>query len=101
MWDRPRLKKKLLFQNKFSIISEIDVLYYTLFLYEQLKLDTEKTELYLFGNIEKEDRIYSVLYDYIRNIQFGELSDNLTFSKELDDISKHQYFVLFSQLLCV
>lgn len=94
-------KNQLLFQNKFSYTSKIDILYYVLFSYEQLNLKTEETILYLFGNIEKGDGIYSLLYDYIRYIQFGELSTSLNFDENLTTISKHQYFILFSQLLCV
>ena len=94
-------KDKLFFQNTFSWISENDILYFILFSYEQLKLDTDKTELYIFGKVEKGDKIYSILYDYIRNIKFGATSKNLSFSKKLITINGHQYFGLFSQLLCV
>ena len=92
---------QLIFQNYFEVNSPTDVLYFTLFCFEQLKMDTNKNELYLIGNIEKGDETYSLLYDYIRNINFGELSANLSFSNELQQIIKHQYFTLFSQILCV
>ncbi len=64
-------------------------------------MDPNKNELYLIGNIEKGDETYSLLYDYIRNINFAKISGNLSFSKELNQIIKHQYFTLFSQILCV
>jgi len=32
---------------------------------------------------------------------FAKISGNLSFSKELHQIIKHQYFTLFSQILCV
>ena len=92
---------QLIFQNYFEVNSPTDVLYFTLFCFDQLKMDPNKNELYLIGNIEKGDETYSLLYDYIRNINFGELSSNLSFSKELQQIIKHQYFTLFSQILCV
>ena len=94
-------ESRLLFQNQFLISSEIDVLYYVLFAYEQLKLDTEKTEMHLFGDIVKDDDLYSVLHDYIREIRFGRISKKLMFANELKKISNHKYFGLFSQLLCV
>ena len=94
-------KEKLFFQNTFSWISENDVLYFVLFLYEQLELEPEEAELYIFGKVDQGDKIYSLLYDYIRNIKFGEISKNLSFSKELSSINDHQHFGLFSQLLCV
>ena len=92
---------QLILQNYFEVNSPTDVLYFTLFCFEQLKMDPNKNELYLIGNIEKGDETYSLLYDYIRNINFGELSSNLSFSQELQKITKHQYFTLFSQILCV
>ena len=64
-------------------------------------MDPNKNELYLIGNIEKGDETYSILYDYIRNINFAKISGKLSFSKELQKINKHQYFTLFSQILCV
>ena len=92
---------QLIFQNYFEVNSPTDVLYFTLFCFEQLKMDPNKNELYLIENIEKGDETYFLLYDYIRNINFAELSGKLSFAKELHQIIKHQYFTLFSQLLCV
>jgi hypothetical protein len=92
---------QLIFQNYFEVNSPTDVLYFTLFCFEQLKMDPNKNELYLMGNIEKGDETYSLLYEYIRNINFAELSEKLSFAKELQQIIKHKYFTLFSHLLCV
>ena len=92
---------QLILQNYFEVNSNTDILYFTLFCFEQLKMDPNKNELYLIGNIEKGDETYSLLYDYIRNISFARISKNLSFSKELNQITKHQYFTLFSQILCV
>jgi len=92
---------QLIFQNYFEVNSPNDILYFTLFCFDQLKMDPNKNELYLIGNLEKGNETYSLLYDYIRNINFAELSGELSFTKELQQVIKHQYFTLFSQLLCV
>ena len=91
----------LIFNNTFDVQNETDILYYTLFTYGQLDLNPDKNQLYLLGNINKGDEKYSLLYDYIRNVRFGEVSNNLSFSQELKNVSSHQYYALFSQLLCV
>jgi len=91
---------QLIFQNYFDVNSPTDILYFTLFCFEQLKMDPNKNELYLIENIHKGDETYSLLYEYIRNIKFTKIKKNLSFSKELQ-IIKNQYFTLFSQLLCV
>jgi len=94
-------KGELILHNYFDVNNSIDVLYYTLFGFNQLKMTPEESNLYLFGNIEKGDENYILLYDYIRNIKFGSLSNSLSFNEELKRVSQHQNFSLFSQILCV
>ena len=64
-------------------------------------MNPEESNLYLFGNIEKGDENYILIYDYIRNIKFGSLSNFLSLNEELKRVSQHQNFSLFSQILCV
>tara|TARA_B110000211_G_scaffold10993_2_gene11561 strand:+ start:4389 stop:5225 length:837 start_codon:yes stop_codon:yes gene_type:complete len=94
-------KGELILHNYFDVNNSIDVLYYTLFGFNQLKMNPEESNLYLFGNIEKGDENYILIYDYIRNIKFGTLSNTLSFNEELKRVSQHQNFSLFSQILCV
>ena len=94
-------KGELILHNYFDVNNSIDVLYYTLFGFNQLKMNPEESNLYLFGNIEKGDENYILIYDYIRNIKFGSLSNFLSFNEELKRVSQHQNFSLFSQILCV
>ena len=94
-------KGELILHNYFDVNNSIDVLYYTLFGFNQLKMNPEESNLYLFGNIEKGDENYILIYDYIRNIKFGSLSNILSFNEELKRVSQHQNFSLFSQILCV
>jgi hypothetical protein len=61
-------QKKLLYYNSFTITSKEDFIYYLLFTLEQLKLDTERTKLQLFGSIEEGDDIYNLCYKYIKDI---------------------------------
>jgi len=91
---------KLELHNNFVTDSKEDVLYYLLFVMEQLRLSTEKTELVLFGHILKSDDLYQLLFDYVRHISFGKRPNNLQYANELGSIKEHQYFCLFSQLLC-
>tara|TARA_B110000196_G_scaffold209997_1_gene180058 strand:- start:98 stop:961 length:864 start_codon:yes stop_codon:yes gene_type:complete len=93
-------ENKLEFHNSFTTDTKEDLLYFLLFSMEQLGLSPEKTELVLLDDILKSDEKYNLLYEYVRNISFGNRSENLNFTKELDSIKSHQYFCLFSQLLC-
>jgi hypothetical protein len=57
--------------NSFEYESKEDFIYYVLFTIEQLQLNTETLEVILLGNIGLDDELYSLLYQYIRNISFG------------------------------
>ncbi len=93
-------ENKLEFHNSFTTDTKEDLLYFLLFSMEQLGLSPEKTELVLLDDILKSDEKYNLLYEYVRNISFGNRSENLNFTKELESIKSHQHFCLFSQLLC-
>jgi len=93
-------ENKLEFHNSFTTDTKEDLLYFFLFSMENLGLSPEKTELVLLDDILKSDEKYNLLYEYVRNISFGNRSENLNFTKELESIKSHQYFCLFSQLLC-
>ena len=88
---------KLIFNNSFNFNTKEDILYYTLFTFEQLKLNTETVRIKLYGQILKEDSKYQLLYEYIRNIEFGTRPKKLKFSSDFDKLPEHQYYSLFSQ----
>ena len=90
-------KNKLIFNNSFDFETKEDLLYYTLFSFEQLKLNTETVNIKLYGQIIKDDVTYQLLYEYIRNIEFGTRPKKLKFSSDFDKLPEHQYYSLFSQ----
>lgn len=61
-------QKKLLLYNSFETTSKEDFIYYILFVMEQLQMDTQKTEVKLFGAIEEDDPYYEALYKYVKNV---------------------------------
>jgi len=91
---------KLEFHNRFATDTKEDLLYFLLFTMEQLGLSPEKTDLILLDDILKSDEKYNILYEYVRSISFGKRAENLKYAEYLDSIKPHQYFCLFSQLLC-
>jgi len=94
-------ESKLVFNNSFAYITKEDLLYFVLFSFEQLKLSTENIEVILFGNIEKDDEYFNLLYDYIRDLKLGKRPHQFTFPVEFDSLAEHKYFGLFTQVLCV
>ena len=85
--------KKLEFSNSFYFETKEDFIYYILFTFEQLKLDVEKIKLYFSGDIELESEIYTITYQYIRNIFFLENKNTI-----LDKLnaSKHSNYILLN-----
>lgn len=65
----------LLLYNNFSFITKEDFLYYLLFTIEQLGLDVETVSVKLFGDIEEDDDIYRMCYEYIRDVVIFVPSD--------------------------
>ena len=68
--------KKLVLFNNFDYTTKEDFLYYLLFTMEQLKIDPETVKLRLFGDVEEEDEIYSLCYDYVRDVAIFMPSHN-------------------------
>ena len=61
--------KKLEFYNNFKCNDYEDYLYYTLFTFTQLNLDTEKIHVSCTGEIDLSSKKYEFLYKYVRNIE--------------------------------
>lgn len=78
--------------NSFEYHTPEDVVYYTLFVYEQLYLNPEKVPLHLSGNISKSSTVYSALYTYIRYVQF--ISTEALKIKQLDEEEPHKDLLL-------
>ncbi len=62
--------RKLLFNNRFTYQTPEDFLYYILFTAEQLNLNPDQIPLKLAGDIKAGDPLYSLAYNYVRNIDF-------------------------------
>ena len=92
---------QLIFNNTFDYTTKEDLLYYSLFSFEQLKLSPESIDVTVFGTIEKEDEYFNLLYDYIRNVKLGERPHQFTFPNAFNTLAQHKYFGLFTQVLCV
>lgn len=88
--------KTLLFYNTFSYQTSEDFIYYVLFVAEQLKLNPEQMDLTLIGEIDKDSALYLMLYKYVRNVKFGERTNDCEYSYKFDNLPKHYYYNLFN-----
>jgi len=92
--------KKLLFSNTFRYATPEDFGYFILFVFEQLKLNPEETELVLLGDIPRLSRQFGVIHPYIRNIRFGERNNFFSYSYLFDEVPAHAFYTLLNASLC-
>ncbi|WP_136481011.1 DUF3822 family protein [Cognatitamlana onchidii] len=87
---------KLKLYNAFKYTTKEDFIYYLLFTAEQLNLDTEVFKLVLLGNINKNDELYEITYQYIRHVSFGEHLNSFRYLKAPK--LSHNHFSLINSL---
>lgn len=75
-------KGNLILYNTFDYSTKEDFIYYVLFTIEQLKLNPEKINLLLLGDIDTESGLYTILYKYIRHISFGKRLDSYLYTNK-------------------
>lgn len=61
-------EKKLLLYNQYDFDTKEDFLYYLLFSFEQLGINTDDVALQLFGVIDEQDALFEICYEFVRNI---------------------------------
>lgn len=89
--------KKLILYNSYQYKTKEDLVYYILFVAEQLRQNPEDFDLELYGEIEPYSEIYALIYKYVRNVYFGKRLEKHQYSHELDGINAHDFFVLLNQ----
>jgi len=92
-------KGQLHLLNSFEYYTKEDLTYYLLFIYEQLELNPDKIPLYLSGSIDQSDPIYSLIYRYIRFVEFIDTQriETQTFNEE----APHKNLLLKLGIQCV
>lgn len=90
---------QLLLCNSYNYFSPEDFLYYILFTFEQLRLDTEMIELILSGTIEKDAKIFELLFTYVRHVSFASRNDHKKIaSSNLNNKSAHVHQLILNTI---
>lgn len=92
--------KKMNLYNCFSYKDENDLIYFTLYVFEQLKLDPENTEMVLSGRITKTMKHYEILKKYIRHIRFDSPNTQFTYSYTFNELPSHTFLNLLNLYTC-
>lgn len=83
--------KNVLFYNTFIYKSSNDIVYYILNIFEQLKLNQEKTELVLSGFIEKDNIAVINLKKFVQFVYFESLNNDFNYFYKFQDLSPHYF----------
>jgi hypothetical protein len=93
-------KGNLKFFNTFSYKTKEDLLYYLMFVSDQLNLNPDKSRYHFSGLIFRNSEIFRMLYKYFRNPLFLSLSDHVSVSDKFDKTSPHLFSTLLGAPLC-
>lgn len=89
-----------IFCNSFNYISHTDLLYYLLFVMEQLKINADEAPLFLSGAIEEESELFRLISAYVRYVDFIPETTNCRINPAIHAERRHHYFDLLNVSLC-
>ena len=92
--------KGLALYNSFAYQQESDLLYFILYVYNQLGLSLQHTELVLSGANADNARYYNALKSYITFVKYNSPDKKLEFISEFDKLNKYSYLNLFNVVNC-
>ena len=93
--------KKLILHNIFSYRNPNDLIYFIVYIYDKLKLDTSQVELQLIGNIDPQDTASDMIRKFIRNVSFGKASKQYNYAPGFKKMHEHTYLNLCNLYHCV
>lgn len=92
--------QRLLYLNTFKYSAPSDVLYYVIFVLEQLGFVPSEEKVTLMGEIIESSVICSQLKMYCESLQFIKKPDELKFGEAFSGIAMHNYFILLNIPIC-
>lgn len=87
---------RLLFLNAFNYAEPSDVLYYFIFILEQLGFVPSEEEITLMGYIDKNDLVYGLLKMYCGKLLLAQIPNGYKVSPGFSNIAWHKYFTLLN-----
>lgn len=86
--------------NQFSYTGENDVVFYVLYVFEQLKLSPDTTELVFHGDIQKNDPVCLTFKKYLRKISFATPTTLFNYSYTFSQLPEHSFTTLLDLYKC-
>lgn len=87
---------KLKLYNTFEYSTKEDFIYYILFTAEQLQLNPEEFQLLLIGDINTEDDLYKIAFNYVRNTEIYVPEFNFSSNEKIKSDLLNNFVILNS-----
>lgn len=91
---------RLILYNNFDYHSAEEMVYYILFICEQLHLNPETVHVQFSGKLKAVDAPFLLTEKYFRHTEFAPRPGNYAYDMSLNEIPDHAHFNLFSQVIC-
>jgi len=91
---------KLQLCNQFNYSGENDISYFVLYVFDQLKLPPDTTELVIHGQMQQTDPIYQTFKKYIRKTSFARPTSLFNYSYTINQLPDHYFTSLLDLYKC-
>jgi hypothetical protein len=91
---------RLLLCNQFNYSVDNDVIYYVLYVFDQLKLSADNTELVIHGRFQQADPMYQIFKKYIRKTIFAHPTSLFNYSYTFNQLPDHYFTTLLDLYKC-
>lgn len=91
---------RLEFCNLFQCITPEDFLYFFVLIMQEHKLNSDQDKVTIWGDLTHDSALFSLLRNYIRNVQFGTRPVGVAYSYKLEELFQHYYLDLYGIHFC-
>jgi len=91
---------RLLLYNTFPYAAWEDLLYYMLYVLEQLEIAPEKSDVLILGQIAMDSHSFQNIRSFMRSVDFGSRTDFFKYHWVFDELPHHYFFNLLNVNAC-
>lgn len=91
---------RLVLYNTFPYATWEDLLYYMLYVLEQLEIAPEKSDVLILGEIAMDSNSFQNVRSFMRSVDFGQRTDFFKYHWVFDELPPHYYFNLLNVNAC-
>ena len=90
----------LLYLNSFKYSEPADVLYFVLFVLEQLGFVSSEENIIVMGETDEDSEVYKLLEMYCNTLHFVHTPNDINFGDIFRSVNLHHHFILLNMPVC-